>query len=197
MKNLKALTLIMGAALAISLVSCSDSKKAETTTGNTAETTTGNTTATAQNNLDTYIDVKDTIVEGTISEEDRQKAYKVISDFIKTGFDFDYTTGSFDTLKRELDYCDDGVKRDVTDEDIKKEVDEYIETQTIRKSDSIVINKIAATETGIFVYSNINFHFEKNTLPEYNGKSFTMSLNVEINKDWKINYFKTGGYESR
>lgn len=138
--------------------------------------------------------LKNTAIEGTITDEEKKKVVELTEKYAKLGLDVDYTKDTMDTMKEFFKYTTTEVSKDFPDDSLNKILNDQKTTKQIIKTEGITYKKISkGTDGTITVDFTAKEHVINHTDTNLNGKTFdAVVCKFIFNKDWVISGFAFG-----
>ena len=138
--------------------------------------------------------MKNTIIDGSLTTDEKKKVVELTDKYAKLGLDVDYTKDTMDTMKEFFKYTTPAVAKDFPDDLLSKVLNGQKVTKQVVKTEGITFNKISkGTDGTITVDFTAKEHVVSHTDANLNGKTFSsVECRFVFDKEWKVSAFAFG-----
>lgn len=142
--------------------------------------------------------LNDTSFSGTFTDEEKSKVVEMTDKLAKMTINNDYKTDTIDTLKSFVNYMDDDLQSNFSDDALQKQIDNLVSNEHISKLQDISYKKITKDEEkdliAVSFTATVRVVNDKNS--KENGKTFSkVECGFAFDKDWKVSAFSIGPYK--
>ncbi|MDS0525968.1 hypothetical protein NNC19_09785 [Clostridium sp. SHJSY1] len=142
--------------------------------------------------------LKDTSFSGTFTDEEKSKIVEMTDTLAKLTINNDYKTDNIDTLKTFVNYMDDNLKINFSDDILQKQIDNLVSNEHVSKLQDINYTKITRDEDKSLIAVNfiatVRVVNDKNS--KESGKTFSkVECGFAFDKEWKVSQFSIGQYK--
>lgn len=142
-------------------------------------------------------ELKNTIIEGSLTPDEKKKVVELTQTVAKVGIDTDYTKDTLDTVKAFFKYTTDDIEKNFSEDVLNKMLNGQKVTKQIIKVEGVTFNKVSKdSEDKITVDCTLKVNVQSHTDPNLNGKTFSnVTARYIFNKEWKITAYAVSDFQ--